>query len=61
MTTFDYKRTSKNISLFAFNEKETVVSYVPRKRKVVTLFSELHDQLEIEYTQNDKTPIMILE
>ena len=55
------KGRQKNTSLFAFNEHGTMVSYVPRKGKVVTLFSTMHDQPEVDNTREDKKPIMILD
>ena len=48
-------------SLFAFHKDATIVSYCPKKGKVVTLMSSMHSQGEIDVTSPKKKPAMILE
>ena len=38
-------------SIFAFRDDGTLVSYCPKKGKVVVLLSSLHDQAEIDNNQ----------
>lgn len=46
-------------SLFAFRDDATLVSYCPKKGKVVTLLSSMHTQPEVNETRPDKKPLMI--
>lgn len=41
---------------FAFRDRETLVSYVPKKKKVVTVLSTQHHNMEV---QNDKPEIIL--
>lgn len=41
---------------FAFRDRETLVSYVPRKKKVVTVLSTQHHNMQV---QNDKPEIIL--
>jgi hypothetical protein len=47
-------------SLFAFQAGETLVSYCPKKGKVVVLLSTMHFQPEVTQTE-EKKPLMILD
>jgi len=48
-------------SLFAFRDDATLVSYCPKKGKVVVLLSSMHAQGEVDLTRPDKKPNIILE
>lgn len=47
-------------SLFAFRKDATLVSYCPKKGKVVCLLSSSHNQDDVDYTRPDKKPDIIL-
>ncbi|KAJ4449490.1 hypothetical protein ANN_00890 [Periplaneta americana] len=46
-------------SLFGFQKSATIVSYCPKKGKVVTLLSTMHFKEEIAEDEKEK-PIMVL-
>ena len=48
-------------SKFALHEDATLVSYCPKKGKVVTLLSSMHSQREVDATEPQNKPAMILE
>lgn len=54
------KKREKFSSIFAFQDQETLVSYCPKKGKVVLLLSTMHFQPEVSEA-TDKKPLMILD
>ena len=48
-------------SLFGHRDDGTIVSYCPKKGKVVVLLSSMHSQAEVDNTRPEKKPLMILE
>ena len=48
-------------SLFAYRDDATLVSYCPKKGKIVVLLSCTHSQPEVDNTRPEKKPIMILD
>lgn len=48
-------------SMFAFRDDATLVSYCPKKGKVVPLLSTMHFQREVDNLHPEKKPLMILD
>ena len=48
-------------SIFGFHDNAAVVSYCPKKGKVVVLLSSMHSQVEINNNIPSKKPIIIMD
>lgn len=55
------RKREKFSSIFTFQDQETLVSYCPKKGKVVLLLSTMHFQPEVNEETDDKKPVMILD
>jgi len=54
------KGRPENIFIFAFQDSATLVSYCPKKGRVVVLLSTEHDTAEVDNSEKAK-PIMVLD